>query len=91
MTEDIYPIVAGAISPEVMVKPVASYLEVLEAKTDVLAIGPGLGSSRATEVRKILESAPQPMVVDADALNILFSGGNHGKTLVVVYESVQLG
>jgi NADPH-dependent curcumin reductase CurA len=25
-----------------------------------------------------------------DALNLLFSGGNHGKTLVVVDESVQL-
>ncbi|HEY5267393.1 MAG TPA: NADP-dependent oxidoreductase [Acidimicrobiales bacterium] len=31
-----------------------------------------------------LENAP-------DALNLLFSGGNHGKTLVVVDESVQLG
>jgi NADPH-dependent curcumin reductase CurA len=31
-----------------------------------------------------LEHAP-------DALNLLFSGGNHGKTLVVVDESVQLG
>lgn len=31
-----------------------------------------------------LEHAP-------DALNLLFSGGNHGKTLVVVNESVQLG
>ncbi|HUY43461.1 MAG TPA: hypothetical protein VMU98_06830, partial [Acidimicrobiales bacterium] len=31
-----------------------------------------------------LENAPE-------ALNLLFSGGNHGKTLVVVDESVQLG
>jgi NADPH-dependent curcumin reductase CurA len=31
-----------------------------------------------------LEKAP-------DALNLLFSGGNHGKTLVVVDETVQLG
>jgi hypothetical protein len=30
-----------------------------------------------------LENAP-------DALNLLFSGGNHGKTLVVVDESIQL-
>jgi len=30
-----------------------------------------------------LENAP-------DALNLLFSGGNHGKTLVVVDDSVQL-
>jgi NADPH-dependent curcumin reductase len=31
-----------------------------------------------------LENAP-------DALNLLFTGGNHGKTLVVVDESVTLG
>jgi NADPH-dependent curcumin reductase CurA len=31
-----------------------------------------------------LEHAP-------DALNLLFTGGNHGKTLVVVDESVKLG
>ncbi|HEY3898719.1 MAG TPA: NAD(P)H-hydrate dehydratase [Chthoniobacter sp.] len=71
VTEDIYPIVAAAISPEVMVKPVKSYLEVLETKLDALAIGPGLGLTHATEVRQIVEEAPQPMVVDADALNSL--------------------
>jgi NADPH-dependent curcumin reductase CurA len=31
-----------------------------------------------------LENAP-------DALNLLFSGGNHGKTLVVVDNTIQLG
>jgi hypothetical protein len=31
-----------------------------------------------------LEHAP-------DALNLLFSGGNHGKTLVIVDDAVQLG
>jgi len=71
VTEDIYPIVAAAISPEVMVHPVKSYLEVLETKLDVIAIGPGLGLGHAGEVRQIVERAPQPMVVDADALNIL--------------------
>lgn len=73
VTEDFYPIVAAAISPEVMVKPVRSYLEVLEMKTDAIAIGPGLGRSHANEVRQIVEKSPQPMVVDADALNILAS------------------
>lgn len=71
VTEDIYPIVVSAISPEVMVKPVQSYLEVLEFHADVLAIGPGLGTHHASEVRQIIERAQQPMVVDADALNIL--------------------
>ncbi|MEI9893030.1 MAG: NAD(P)H-hydrate dehydratase [Chthoniobacter sp.] len=76
VTEDFYPIVAAAISPEVMVKPVTSYLEVLDAKSDALAIGPGLGTSHASEVRQLVERAAQPMVVDADALNIL-SGNIH--------------
>jgi len=71
VTEDFYPIVAAAVSPEVMVSPVDSYLAVLKAKTDVVAIGPGIGASRANEVRQLIERVPQPMVVDADALNIL--------------------
>ena len=71
VTEDIYPIVATAVSPEVMVKPVSSYLDVLTMDLDALAIGPGLGMSHASEVRQIIERATQPMVVDADALNIL--------------------
>jgi NAD(P)H-hydrate epimerase len=71
VTEDIYPIIAAAISPEVMVHPVKSYLEVLETRLDALAIGPGLGLSHAAEIRQIVEEAPQPMVVDADALNSL--------------------
>jgi len=71
VTEDIYPIVATAVTPEVMVTPVKSYLDVLEARTDVLAIGPGLGKAHASEVRQIIERATQPMIVDADALNIL--------------------
>jgi NAD(P)H-hydrate epimerase len=71
VTEDIYSIVAGTISPEVMVKPVDSYLEALKFKADVIAIGPGLGQARANEVRQLLERVPQPMVIDADGLNIL--------------------
>jgi NAD(P)H-hydrate epimerase len=54
-----------------MVKPVDSYLEALKFKADVIAIGPGLGQARANEVRQLLERVPQPMVIDADGLNIL--------------------
>jgi NAD(P)H-hydrate epimerase len=73
VTEDIYPIIVAAISPEVMVKALSSYLDVLKMDLDALAIGPGLGTSRAAEVRQIVERATQPTVVDADALNILAS------------------
>lgn len=71
VTEDFYPLVVPAISPEVMVKPVTSYEEVLDLNLDALGIGPGLGMNRAEEVRTLIEQAPQPMIVDADALNIL--------------------
>jgi NAD(P)H-hydrate epimerase len=69
--EEIYEIVAGAASMEAMVKPVASYGDLLKEKTDVWAVGPGLGKSRAAEVLDFIVKASQPMVVDADGLNIL--------------------
>jgi NAD(P)H-hydrate epimerase len=71
VTPEIYPLVVAKIAPEVMVRAVSTYDEVLTARHDVLAIGPGLGSERAEEVRALIKDAPQPMVVDADALNIL--------------------
>ena len=71
VTPEIWPIVAGRIAPEVMVRAVASYREVLDTRHDVLAIGPGLGTGRAEEVLELIERAPQPMIADADALNIL--------------------
>ena len=69
--ESIYPIVAGAAAPEVMVKPLKSSLDVLEMNFDVLALGPGLGSANADDVRTLIERWPKAMVVDADGLNAL--------------------
>jgi NAD(P)H-hydrate epimerase len=69
--EEIYEIVAGAESMEAMVKPLRSYRDLLKEKADVWALGPGLGKSRAAEILKLIESAKQPMVIDADGLNIL--------------------
>ena len=68
---DIYPLVAGRIAPEVMVKEAASYLEALDGRHDVLAVGPGLGPGREPELVKLVQRAPQPMVIDAGALNLL--------------------
>jgi ADP-dependent NAD(P)H-hydrate dehydratase / NAD(P)H-hydrate epimerase len=67
----IYPIVAAAAPAEAMVKAVRSYRELLEAKIDVWALGPGLGKSEAKDILKVIERAAAPMVVDADGLNIL--------------------
>jgi NAD(P)H-hydrate epimerase len=83
VVESILPSVA-AITPELMttVLPEGSSGEVtgtnldydllLEKKT-VLAIGPGLGQEEATEafLLELLEKTQLPLVLDADALNIL--------------------
>src|SRR5437016_6204481 len=69
--EEIYEIVASAAPVAAMVKPVRRYRDLLEAKIDIWALGPGLGKERASEVLNLIENAQQPMVVDADGLNIL--------------------
>ncbi|MDQ2824609.1 MAG: NAD(P)H-hydrate dehydratase, partial [Verrucomicrobiota bacterium] len=69
--KEIYPIVTAAAPSEAMVKPVRSYRDLLQENIDVWAVGPGLGTSRATEIFKLIENAEQPMVVDADGLNVL--------------------
>jgi hydroxyethylthiazole kinase-like uncharacterized protein yjeF len=69
---DNYPALAAAAPPEVMVKPVESYAEIATTELDALAVGPGLGSGAwDDEVHQLLLHDPRPMVVDADALNLL--------------------
>jgi NAD(P)H-hydrate epimerase len=69
--EEIYQVVAGAAPMESMVKPLKSYRDLLTQKPDVWAVGPGLGNSHAAEILELIEKAKQPMVIDADGLNIL--------------------
>ena len=69
--EEIYDIVASAAPVESMVKPVRKYRDLLEEKIDTWALGPGLGKSRAPEILNLIENAQQPMIVDADGLNIV--------------------
>jgi hydroxyethylthiazole kinase-like uncharacterized protein yjeF len=69
--EEVYEIVAAAAAPEVMVKAVKSYPDLLAQPIDVWALGPGLGKSRAEEILALMRDARQPMVIDADGLNIL--------------------
>ena len=69
--EEIYEIVASAAPMESMVKPLKSYRDLLKEKADVWAVGPGLGKSHAAEILELIEKAKQPMVIDADGLNIL--------------------
>ncbi|HJT81226.1 MAG TPA: NAD(P)H-hydrate dehydratase [Chthoniobacterales bacterium] len=68
----LYSTVAALAPDEAMVKPVESYTELLnENNVDVWAIGPGLGTNRAEELLQVIEQADQPMVVDADGLNMM--------------------
>jgi NAD(P)H-hydrate epimerase len=69
--EEIYEVVAGAAFMETMVKPIASYRHLLKEKADVWAVGPGLGKSHAAEILELVEKMKQPMVLDADGLNIV--------------------
>jgi hydroxyethylthiazole kinase-like uncharacterized protein yjeF len=69
--EDIYEIVASAAPMEAMVKPLRSYRDLLKQKADVWALGPGLGKAHAAEILELIEKVKQPMVIDADGLNIL--------------------
>jgi NAD(P)H-hydrate epimerase len=68
--EEIYEIIAGAAFMEAMVKPITSYRHLLKEKVDVWAVGPGLGTSRAADILELVEKVKQPMVLDADGLNI---------------------
>ncbi|HTL79488.1 MAG TPA: NAD(P)H-hydrate dehydratase [Candidatus Babeliales bacterium] len=69
--EEIYEIVAGAAFMEAMVKPITSYRPLLKEKVDVWAVGPGLGKSHAADILELVEKTKQPMVLDADGLNIV--------------------
>ena len=69
--KEIYATVAAAAPAEAMVKPIRSYRDLLEEKVDIWAVGPGLGTARDRDLLPFIELAEQPMVLDADALNIL--------------------
>ena len=69
--ENIYEVVAAAAPFESMVKPIKSYRDLLDEKIDVWGIGPGLGKEDRREIIDLVQRTENPMVVDADALNII--------------------
>jgi NAD(P)H-hydrate epimerase len=69
--KELYNLMAATVPSEAMVKPVRSYRELAEEEIDIWAVGPGLGQERAAELIKFIGQVKQPMVVDADALNVL--------------------
>lgn len=74
--EDVYPILAARVAPEVMVHPVRSYTEVPTEGAQALVIGPGLGKPVAAEARalySLLHRFSGPIILDADGLNLASS------------------
>ncbi len=71
MTEFLPETAEGAIATSA-----GSGIKTLMRKLSVLAIGPGIGTAAETAsvVRDLFASCEKPMVVDADALNILSAG-----------------
>jgi NAD(P)H-hydrate epimerase len=68
---DCYDLLATLCIPEVMVKQISSYQEVLDEKHNALAIGPGLGREHDDDILTLIQEVSCPCVVDADALNVL--------------------
>lgn len=71
--EDVYPVLATRVAPEIMVHPVASYTEVPVEGAQALVVGPGLGKPRGDEARALhdlLWRCRVPLILDADGLNL---------------------
>lgn len=68
--EEVWPVVAQAAGPEIMVHPFNGIIPFDLSNFDALLIGPGLGRTDATRVlvETLLETCNVPLVLDADAL-----------------------
>ncbi len=67
-----YPTLCAMAPPEIMVRQVDSYKNAADPAYDVLVVGPGLGSGQwDTEILDLLVHDQRPVIVDADALNLL--------------------
>ena len=70
----VYEILAASCPPEVMVRSIASCQEVMDFPLDALGVGPGMGMVPVPMLARLLSHDPRPVVVDADALNVLAAG-----------------
>ena len=79
--ENITAIAAGR--PELICVPLSNEATLTEAiaRADVVAIGPGLGRTPwARAAFRVVLASDKPLVVDADALNLLSEGGTPART-----------
>src|SRR5205085_9649083 len=72
--------IAAAAAFESMVKPIKTYAKLHDEAVDAWAIGPGLGKAHAKEITALVQGSEKPVVVDADALNVLSGQVNVLKT-----------
>ncbi len=73
---NIYPLLAGMVAPEIIVKMVDSYDECKLDDCDALLIGPGLGDvsrQASTSIGLLLRNFHGPIVLDADGLKLVAS------------------
>ncbi len=68
----VYPLIAPAMPPEIMVRPVDSYADVSIRNFSAFLIGPGMGpvSEEDAEAIELILDAGTPTVLDADGLNL---------------------
>lgn len=68
---ETYVLLAPTLPPEIMLKQVTCWSDVLLEPLHALGIGPGLGSEHREEMLELIEKSKLPCVIDADALNAL--------------------
>ena len=76
LEQDYGLMVSSGMPPEAMVRPIENYAEAGAAGQDVLVIGPGLGELQGRAggaLWDLFQETDCPLVVDADALNLLAS------------------
>ncbi len=69
--KDLYGLLASMAPVESMVRAFKSMKDLADEPVDVWAVGPGLGLDRASDILRLIDQFPRPMVVDADGLNAL--------------------
>jgi NAD(P)H-hydrate epimerase len=75
------PAIAAKCPPEIIVRPCSDAMAALDLAPDALVVGPGLDQPPAIpgdSLLQLLATAPQPIVLDADALNFLAAGAYSG-------------
>jgi NAD(P)H-hydrate epimerase len=74
LPQDLYPIIASALPPEIIVRCFTHLNEIDPTPYQAFLIGPGLGQINRPEdiaaLHKIIEDFTGPLVLDADGLNL---------------------